>query len=181
MVPGQANLNFQDTDMLDTLLGRAILQMASHFGVEVQVSEKAKDFVSVLKGTLCENTKVPKLFFSEHSGLSKLQSEKKNAPQGAGSVTKLRLFGIWPLNVIEKLSKEYDYDLDTKEIICNLNTETSPVNNLYRLLTFHQSFWTHHGLVNTDVYYSGVMPRVMRIKYNDSPTSVKGIKCLQLK
>ena len=48
---------FQDTDTLETLLGRAILQMASHFGVEVQVSKEAKDFVSDLNDILCEHTK----------------------------------------------------------------------------------------------------------------------------
>jgi hypothetical protein len=81
------------------------------------------------------------------------------------------------LGVIELLAKKYSFEEKTGKIKM-IKEGFDGENELFRLLTFDEKFKHSNYEIANEVYYSGVMPKVMRIDYIEQPTSSKDVKYL---
>lgn len=148
-------IHINEDELKITLLGKAVLQMASHFGFKIKLlSEDINDLVFILNN--------------------------KNIPLTWWNVDKEKLVidfrGIWSIEAVEYICEYFDYD----ELKCILiKNKGTAENKLRNILLHHSEYKDMYTLCDSDVYYSGVMPRVMRIECINQTHSSKGIKCIK--
>jgi len=153
-------MSISEYELKVTLLGKAVLQMASHFGFRFKImSEDVNHLLCIL--------------------------ENKNIPSICWNLDKEKLFvdlkGIWPIEAIDYFCEYFDFDELNCTIIRQEKRMTGLNNCLRDMLLFSKKYKHCYKLCDSDVYYSGVMPRVMSIEYLKQSNSSKGIKFLILK
>lgn len=143
------------SDLELILLGRAILHMASHFGFIFRFKdEKIKEDI----------LKCARLYRGEYL---KIEASDKN----------ILFKGILPKELIEMLSEKYSYCIDKNELLI---TEYNSSNSLSDILSFKKDFSNHFKMLDTNVYYSGVMPKVMGVEIKDNYNRANEIKTVIL-
>ena len=154
-------LSISEYELKITLFGKAILQMASHFGFRVKIiPEDINDLLCIL-----DNNNIPSICWD-------LDEEN----------LLLDLKGIWPVEAINYFCEYFNFDELNCAIIKKDKRTNNNLNNCLRnMLLFSEKYKHLYKLCDSDVYYSGVMPRVMRIEYLKQPNSSKGIKCIVFK
>ena len=157
-----------DKDFKAILLGRTILQMASHFGFRIECSEqKLRDeFIKDFMRICCENGYDWNILLKE---------------KGTDSNYRLGFTNIWPIGLIVELQEKYDLIVDNKgKLRLKSYSEEKGKKRLFELvLTFQEIEYLQ--LISSGVYYSGVMPRVMGIDYNCNKASNSDIKYLSFR
>ena len=135
-----------------SLLGKAILQMASHFGYIINCSNN-KELYNELKEVL-KNTALERYTFWDYSD-----------PH-----SHIKILGIWPESEIEKLSL-YTLNPSDNNLLISKAEYSAPDNiTFHSLLSFSHKDWQHYfKLLTSDIYYSGVMPCVKKIDYEINP------------
>ncbi len=164
----------EDTDFLKVLLGRAILQMSSHLGFKIRATDGvAKAFIDSAYSEWGKRTDYFELFNNNDV------KEKNLFWKYDSSAGEMWLLGIWPIDIIDLLGKEYSIEVVKDELVLNkLNIDGGSNINLFQtVLTFEKDYLKYFELYN-DVYYSGVMPKVRKIIYpnNKLPNDVKNIR-----
>lgn len=140
------------------LLGKAVLQMVSHFGYEIVAEDK--ETYNSFKTELSDILKLNSLFY---------QCDEKNKT--------VKLLGILPEQIIVTLCEKFDIDITKDKLVLKICERNKSNNNLYELLTFKKdSDLVHFKLVTSDVYYSGVMPCVKGIEYEKNASLSDKVK-----
>ncbi len=142
-----------------SFLGKAFLQMASHFGFILKCDdiEQYESF----KNTLLES-------FIE-KGLYWECCDKSQ---------EVKLLGIWPQDFINVITSKYDIVIDGLTLMVIEKHESEPNNSLYSLLSFENEWSCFFKLITSDIYYSGVMPCVKRIDYETNSSASGRVKYL---
>lgn len=168
-----------DKNELEILLfGRAILQMASHFGYKLkleknQVEKFKEDLIKITKEACDISFTVTKK--TENDISETIFWQIKEGKEDYGEVI---FKGIWPLEMISKISQLYDIKEADGELIIFAKDSYGGGNSLESLLLLKKP--KSFTLVSGDVYYSGVMPRVLSIRYNENPVESGNVKYLVL-
>ena len=137
-----------------SLLGKAILQMSSHFGYIVDCDNNM-DLYSDIKSILT-NMSLSRYVFWD------CDDEKHQ----------FKLLGIWPGDEVRKLSSKYDIHINaTGSLVIKLTVNANSSESLFeQLLSFSNEKWLiYFKLLTSDIYYSGVMPCVKEIVYEENP------------
>ncbi|SDY66248.1 hypothetical protein SAMN05660462_00583 [Proteiniborus ethanoligenes] len=142
-----------------SLLGKAVLQMASHFGYRIYIDEK--NIYDEFKSYINSFFKGSKIFFDY-----------------CDKTKEVKLLGIWPKDMIGKLCLEYYLDQQEGKLILKKGKKEIHDNFLYLLLNFEGEWESFFTLLTSDVYYSGVMPCVKKIDYEINPSLSQKIKYL---
>ncbi|PTQ85954.1 hypothetical protein C8U37_10257 [Trichococcus patagoniensis] len=154
-------------EMHITLLGRAILQMATHFGFSVKLSaQDQREFLQILKDCFSGIIEFPKEFRKE---------DYKNSLywQFNDDFSVIYIKGIWPLSVVNEITQRYDCQNNTLILkSCGGNSS----GELFSLLTFDKANIDKYHNNFDNVYYSGVMPKVIKIRYEEKPTAADKMK-----
>lgn len=164
IVPGDQS----DAEIEEILLGRAVLHMASHFGFRFKADDR---LLETIQGKL--------------AGLWKTSKESLKTPYWQIDANKgfIDLLGIWPDEIIKALDQAYKiYENDIDELVlepCDSSIfSRRKAMSLQEFLTFQPEYKTHFKLRTSTIYYSGVMPRVMKIEYIDDPIAASDVKYL---
>ncbi|AGY82824.1 hypothetical protein [Carnobacterium inhibens] len=178
------SFNIEQSELETILLGKSILQMASHFGFRFQ----CKDTVAEeLKGLLAR-------FWREETTDSKYNTNKhyfskektffcQSGKNQKG--TYIDFLGFWPKVIIDKLDKEIHIRIDNNVEPGELSIEKIiesklkskkyiTLNELYGMSNKSTNLFSEDKfkLRDGNIYYSGTMPRVTEIKYvTDHPSS----------
>ena len=154
-------------EMHITLLGRAILQMATHFGFSVKLPAKDQlDFLQILKECLSGIIEFPKE--------SRVEDYKNSLYwQFNDDFSVMYIKGIWPLSVVNKITKCCDCQNNT--LILKSCCDNSS-GELFSLLTFDKANRDKYHNSFDNVYYSGVMPKVIKIRYEEKPRAADKMK-----
>ena len=154
-------------EMHITLLGRAILQMATHFGFSVELpAQYQREFLQILKDCFSGIIEFPKEYRVE---------DYKNSLywQFNDDFSVMYIKGIWPLSVVNKITKCCDCQNNT--LILKSCCENSS-GELFSLLIFDEANRDKYHNSFDNVYYSGVMPKVIKIRYDEKPTAADKMK-----
>lgn len=176
---------------LETLLfGKSILQMASHFGFRFQckktVAEELKKIIARLwrEETGKLNYNLNRDYFSKEKTFF-FQSGKNQKG------IYIDFLGVWPKEIIDKLDEEIhikmDSDLESSELVLEKIMENTPKSGNY--ITLSELYGMSNESTNLfsedkfklrdgNIYYSGTMPRVTKIKYDTDHPSSEQIKYL---
>lgn len=166
----------KNLDFIKVLLGRAILQMSSHLGFKIKISDEgvARRFIDRVYSEWIKRTDYFDLFADN------ISKEKNLFWKYDSSIGEIWLLGIWPIDIIDSLDKEYSIEVDRDDLVLKkLNVDDTGKVNLFRIvLTFGKDYLKYFDLYNNNVYYSGVMPKVRKIIYPDSKflNDVKNIR-----
>ena len=166
--PGLFEGTFYKDNIEENLLGRAILQMASHYGFCFRVKH---DMCSAIKHVLEQ-------YFADE------QVEAKDIFYKTPDNEHIVFLGIWPEEIIDALANKYEINKndDNEYEICEKKGERNePNTELSSFLKFEKSMddlVEQYKLRTSEVYYSGVMPRVKKIEYIQESDSSKNIKYL---
>lgn len=139
------------------LLGRAIIQMASHFGYRFEIeSHEQKAICQILKELKLENVR--------------------------NEANEVVILGI--LNEEDIRLLDYYFSIEIMEdrlklYLKNNNQTFQSVMAMYPGEFFNPFFKMHFKFQQSGVYYSGVMPRVTRIEWDNNEVGSE-IKCLKL-
>ena len=154
-------------EMHITLLGRAILQMATHFGFSVELPAQYQlEFLKILKKSFSGIIEFPKE--------SRVEDYKNSLYwQFNDDFSVIYIKGIWPLSVVNEITKWYDCQ-DNTLILKSCGGNSS--GELFSLLTFDEANIDKYHNSSDNVYYSGVMPKVIRIRYDEKPTAADKMK-----
>ena len=154
-------------EMHITLLGRAILQMATHCGFSVELpAQHQLEFLKILKKSFSGIIEFPEEFREE---------DYKNSLywQFNDDFSVIHIKGIWPLSVVNEITKWYDCEDNTLILkSCGGNSR----DGLFSLLTFDEANIDKYHNSSDNVYYSGVMPKVIQIRYEEKPTAADKMK-----
>ena len=154
-------------EMHITLLGRAILQMATHFGFSVKLPAQYQlEFLKILKECFSGIIQFPEEF--------RVEDYKNNLYwQFNDDFSVIYIKGIWPLSVVNEITKWYDCQNNTLILkSCGGNSS----GELFSLLTFDEANRDKYHNSFDNVYYSGVMPKVIHIRYDEKPTAADKMK-----
>lgn len=151
----------------ETLLGRAILQMASHFGFCFNVKH---DLLSAIERDLNQ-------YFTDE------QIEFRDILYKIPDNEHIVFLGIWPESLIDALAKKYEINRNNEneyEIYAKMDANNDSNSLLSTFLKFQNiskdELIKQYKLRTSDVYYSGVMPRVKKLEYIQESDSAKNIK-----
>lgn len=190
------NFNLEQEELETILLGRSVLQMASHFGFRLHCKES---IVEKLKQTIVkrwrkESTKLKsdtEYFTKEKTYFCQWGKNEKG--------TYVDFLGIWPSEIIKELDEEFEIRFSSNEghtefsieekVAVNFNSaDYITISELYEKVdnskesndsdnsTFKKEFRLRDG----NIYYSGTMPRVKRIDYDTDHPSSEQIKYLTM-
>lgn len=184
------SFDLEQNELETILLGRSILQMASHFGFRLHCKET---IVEELKQTIAKlwREESPKSEFNSHTEY--FTKEKTffcqwNANENG---TYIDFLGVWPKKIIEKLDKKFEIRFsdngESIELFIEEKTGVNPISDNYitlsemygmmdnpNNLTLRNEFRLRDG----NIYYSGTMPRVKKIEYDTNHPSSEQIKYL---
>lgn len=162
-----------------SLLGRAVLQMASKFGFRLKIEN---NFVCELRKILISAWRNVCDYYAQ---LVKEECDDDifKTPYWEINATELYvdLLGIWPIEAIEEIIKHCEVYSDEDKVFVirkKCPNQDNPV--LLKLLTFCSEYKEHFKLLASEVYYSGIMPKVIRIEANDDVIWSSDIKYLIL-
>ncbi len=184
------SFNLEQSELETILLGKSILQMASHFGFRFQCKEsivdELKQIIAKLWREETANSKynTNKHYFSnENTFFCQLGKNQKG--------TYIDFLGFWPKVIIDKLDEEIhikmDSDLESSELVLEKIMENTPESGKY--ITLSELYGMSNESTNLssedkfklrdgNIYYSGTMPRVTEIKYDTDHPSSEQIKYL---
>lgn len=141
-----------------SLLGKAILQMSSHFGYRL----KCPIFV---------------MYHEVIEFLTKMEMSDQIFWKSDGVKREIQLLGIWPIEMIAAITSQFDVEIKNDELFIKKRT-SEPTLILDRLLRFDDNWEQHYELITSDVYYSGVLPCVRRIELEPKISTSSHIKSL---
>lgn len=167
-----------DEDLMITLLGRAVLKMATNIEIPLDISE-APQFLEDLKKYWLHSM-IPENRMCEIEGYSTTVIHEILWKTRNTNSNEVSLLGIYPMIVIQLLANKYYLEKDSRKIK-TIKEGFDGENRLFHLLTFDDYYNDCYFDMSNGVYYSGVMPKVMKIEYNDQPTSSKDVKYLIFK
>lgn len=147
----------------ESLLGKAILQMSTHYGFKLYFSNK--ELGSEFQNVLSKLDEIVHINYSLHED-------------------SIDIKGIWPESAIKELSLLFDIDIETNnasksQISLKRNTTKGP-NKLLNILSFKDEWRQFFSLTGNYVYYSGVMPCVRQLSYELDPSYSQNIKYVSL-
>ena len=158
----------------EILLGRSILQMASHFGYRFMCSnleEQAQimdELETIWNEYIIDNTNNKLSYCLAKSG----EHEEE---------LYIDFLGIWPKEVLEIVnSKFYLNNLKESDNFTISQTATATSTKIIDLYESNDEVKKYFKLRQGEVYYSGVMPRVLEIKHDFTPSTSSEIKYLTL-
>lgn len=184
------DFGLKQSELETILLGRSILQMASHFGFRLQCKGS---IVKELKQSIAELWREgsPKSKFNSHTEY--FNKEKTFFCQWGVNKkgTYIDFLGIWPREIIEQLDRKFairfsvckgstELFIEEKSIVNSTSENYVTLNNLYGMITGSDNLnlGNEFRLRDGNIYYSGTMPRVKRIDYNTDHPSSEQIKYL---
>lgn len=160
------------------LLGRAILQMCSRFGFKINIldTELAEEFINKLYEAWSKYSDYFKIINDEN------KKDKNLFWKYNRDTSEIFILGIWPKEIIDILSDEYYVKIDEKSLILgkkNISNDNES-NILKQALCFSSKYLEYFTLCNSNIYYSGVMPKVKHIKFNDDIKYSNDVKSITL-
>jgi len=162
-------------ELEEALLGRAILQMASHFGFRFKVDKEIIEELQLYLAQIWDE-------YAEEFAQTEINKDKNIMKPQYWQInidkSYVDFLGIWPLEIIKRIENKYQIYSDNSEIPQIVKSSNGNNKRISEFLTFNASYIQHFRLRTSSVYYSGVMPRVMKIEYNDSSTSSNNVKYL---
>lgn len=145
-----ANSSLKD-ELEISLLGKAILHSASHFGYRFKCKDKV--IYDLIKQYLIDS-KLPRLIFWDI-----VENERI-----------IKIYGLWPEDQIIPLTSKFNVKLSDDEFWIEHHDDLNANGNQLRQLLMFQGDWEKHfKLLSSEVYYSGVMPCVRKIDYEINP------------
>lgn len=157
---------FQNDASLKTiLLARCILQMSLNYGylLHYHNQEHVHELEKVVN-QFCDDNKCSSHLFLQ-SSLSKQNQSRV-----------IKLIGIWPLTLVNDVVNYFDMSIEKDGLYLVVKQSQYDIqqNNLYNALAFNDI--ENYTYVGEGYYYSGVMPRVMKVEYKDNQASNTLIK-----
>lgn len=181
-----SNINKQELETI--LLGRAILRMASNFHVELDINEKSTEaelieienkLYSLFEDYYYNEKREHIIQFERWSS----NSEKKDLISSINfefiefdkKLKKIYLKGIWPKAFIRIFEKNFGWDESDCVVI-----KSKSVRNI-NLFTYYKNWSSCYSTKKNTIYYNGVLPRVVEIKYDRSCLRSSDIKCVTMR
>ena len=180
-------INNEELDNI--LLGRAVLQMASKFGFSFKLHRDfdINNFKNNMKFIL-KNYFEETCYKNINENVIKNEKEPLNCKYEFPEMKdELHILGVWPREIIEELCKLYIVD-ENNDIKIRISSD-SKENKLFKILTFEYKNSGEHNstscdswkLLDGEVYYSGVMPRVKAINIIREKNCSKFMKFIEFK
>lgn len=164
--------------MESLLLGRTVLQMASHYGYRFICSQEDKDAIKEMCYKLFNNIPLNNAVTNDIPDKTFYYAVNKDTNE-------IDIRGVWPKPLLEELLSNSHIYLINGNLHISKDQPFSVLKDdfvsIEALLSY--SFTANRvpfRLLNSEVYYSGVMPRVIRIDYEDNHVTSSNVKYLSL-
>ncbi len=158
---------YEKEQLEEALLGKCILQMSTHYGYNIDTKKDEVLFNSVIE-------------FLQSKGIEENIYWSRNYED-----LQINLFNIWPSDYIKIFSEKFSFSKVENLIYIQKNSHYEENKLLRDLLEYNDKTWEKsYKLINTDTYYSGVMPCVKKIHYkinqiHSTPTQVFTFKVVR--
>ncbi|TJX68842.1 hypothetical protein E8P77_01205 [Soehngenia saccharolytica] len=157
--------NIDERESLEeALLGKCILQMSTHYGYIVNTRNNESMYNYVISFLILKNIEET-IYWSRND--KDLQ---------------INIFNIWPEDYIKILSGEFSFVVENNSLFIEKASNCFDNKLIMDFLKHDGEIWEkYYKLIDTDTYYSGVMPCVKSINYDISQIHSLPTKILTFK